>query len=144
MNENADGALKLPDDWQEAVKTTCLLAELIDGTWRRAKLLSMADGNQMLAEALALVGRGKVFYDEPREFWKIMGKGGTFGEAWKRYFQVESADARPAQDGIGRKRSTFWSLLGDFTLRLPEGLVNPGQGGKQGSGRRTCCAKEPC
>lgn len=85
----------------------------------------LAECTMMYGNGLALVGRGKVFYDEPREFWKMMGKGGTFGDAWKRYFQVESGDAVLFKDGIGRKRSYFWSLLGDFTLKLPEGLVKP-------------------
>ncbi len=83
----------------------------------------LAECTMMYGNGLALVGRGKVFYDEPREFWKVLGKGGTFGDAWKRYFQVESQDGELAKDGIGRKRSYFWSLLGDFTLRLPDALL---------------------
>ncbi|MFI5384710.1 MAG: hypothetical protein ACHQ50_01180 [Fimbriimonadales bacterium] len=85
----------------------------------------LAECTMMYGNGLALVGRGKVFYDEPREFWKVLGQGGTFGDAWKRYFQVESQDAELAKDGIGRKRSYFWSLLGDFTLRLPDALLKP-------------------
>jgi hypothetical protein len=65
-----------------------------------------------------------VFYDEPRDFWKTMGAGGTWGDAWKTYFEVESKDAQLAKDGIGRKRAYFWSLLGDFTLRLPKPLLD--------------------
>ncbi len=87
------------------------------GLWQIAEsLLFYADG-------LALVGRGKVFYDEPREFWKAMGAGGTFGDAWKHYFAVEGADAELAKDGIGRKRAYFWSTIGDCTLRLPTPLL---------------------
>lgn len=85
----------------------------------------LAECTMMYGNGLALVGRGKVFYDEPREFWKVLGKGGTFGDAWKRYYQVESQDAELAKDGIGRKRSYFWSVLGDFTLRLPDALLKP-------------------
>ncbi|MDR3689979.1 MAG: hypothetical protein P4L46_11410 [Fimbriimonas sp.] len=85
----------------------------------------LAECTMMYGNGLALVGRGKVFYDEPREFWKVLGKGGTFGEAWKHYFDVESQDPELAKDGIGRKRSYFWSLLGDFTLRLPDALLKP-------------------
>lgn len=89
------------------------------GAWQ------MAEALLMYADGLALVGRGKVFYDEPREFWKTMGAGGTFGDAWKRYFDVEGADAELAKDGIGRKRAYFWSAIGDCTLTLPRSLTSP-------------------
>lgn len=89
------------------------------GQWQIAEALLM------LGDGLALVGRGKVFYDEPREFWKCMGEGGTFGDAWRRYFDVESADAELAADGIGRKRAYFWSVIGDCTLSLPASLRSP-------------------
>lgn len=71
---------------------------------------------------LAMVGRAKVFYDEPRGFCEALGEGKTFGEAWQRYFAIESAskDWREVGDDIGRKRSYFWSMVGDWTLRLPK------------------------
>jgi hypothetical protein len=73
-----------------------------------------------LADGLALVGRAKVFYDEPRGFCAALGAGESFGEAWKRYFELESAANSWDQAGgdIGRKRAYFWSVLGDWTLRL--------------------------
>ncbi len=83
----------------------------------------LAECLMMYGNGLTVVGRGKVFYDEPRDFWKTMGQGGTWGEAWKTYFEVESNDAELAKDGIGRKRTYFWSILGDFTLRLPKNLL---------------------
>ncbi|HTQ11127.1 MAG TPA: hypothetical protein VMI31_13755 [Fimbriimonadaceae bacterium] len=92
----------------------------------------LAECTMMYGNGLALIGRGKVFYDEPREFWKVLGEGGDYGDAWKRYFQVESQDAQLAKDGIGRKRTYFWSLLGDFTLRLPNVLL---KGAQPGSGK---------
>lgn len=72
------------------------------------------------AQGLALVGRAKVFYDEPRGFCEALREGKTFGEAWARYFEIES-DARSWDEvggDIGRKRSYFWSVIGDWTLRL--------------------------
>jgi hypothetical protein len=71
---------------------------------------------------LAMVGRAKVFYDEPRGFAEALGEGKTFGEAWQRYFAIESAakDWREVGDDIGRKRAYFWSVIGDWTLRLPK------------------------
>lgn len=92
------------------------------GVWQIAESLLM------FGDGLALVGRGKVFYDEPREFWAVMGRGGSFGDAWRRYFDVEGADAELAKDGIGRKRAYFWSVIGDCTLQLPVELVRPGSG----------------
>ncbi len=87
------------------------------GRWQIAEALLM------FGDGLALVGRGKVFYDEPREFWKRMGEGATFGDAWRHYFDVESRDAELAKDGIGRKRAYFWSVIGDCTLSLPADLL---------------------
>jgi len=78
-----------------------------------AALLFFADG-------LALVGRAKVFYDEPRGFCRALGARETFGAAWARYFELESKAESWGEVGgdIGRKRSYFWSVLGDWTLRL--------------------------
>lgn len=72
------------------------------------------------AGTLALVGRAKVFYDSPRGFAQVLSKGKTMGEAWARYFEVESRGPtfRHVGGRVGRKRSYFWSLLGDWTLRL--------------------------
>lgn len=72
------------------------------------------------AGGLALVGRAKVFYDEPVGFAEALGQGATFGEAWTRSFELESlAPTWGAVGGdIGRKRTMFWSVLGDWTLRL--------------------------
>lgn len=70
---------------------------------------------------VALIGRAKVFYDEPRGFVEALRRGGTVGDGWRAYFATEASAASWGQAGgdIGRKRSYFWSLLGDWTLRLP-------------------------
>ena len=79
-----------------------------------------AESLLFFAEGLALVGRAKVFYDEPRGFCEALSTGATFGEAWTRYFELESeADSWGEVGGdIGRKRAYFWSVLGDWTLNL--------------------------
>ncbi len=79
-----------------------------------------AEALLMFGSGLALVGRAKVFYDEPTGFAEALGSGETFGHAWAHYFEVESRAASWAKAGgdIGRKRSYFWSVLGDWTLRL--------------------------
>jgi hypothetical protein len=81
-----------------------------------------AESILFFTECLAIVGRAKVFYDEPREFAATLGAGKTFGEAWQRYFELESqhADWNEVGGDIGRKRAYFWSIVGDWTLRLPK------------------------
>lgn len=79
-----------------------------------------AEALLFFGSGLALVGRAKVFYDEPRGFARALGEGETFGAAWARYFELESrAESWERVGGdIGRKRAYFWSVLGDWTLRL--------------------------
>ena len=74
------------------------------------------------ANALAIVGRSKVFYDHPRGFCETLAKGKTFGEALRAYYLIESKAPSWKQVGgdIGRKRAYFWAILGDWTLRLPQ------------------------
>ena len=84
------------------------------GYWQGAEsLLFYANG-------LALIGRSKVFYDEPRGFYDVLARGDTFGDAWAEYFAIESAaeNVDEVGGGIGRKRAYFWSVLGDWTLTL--------------------------
>lgn len=79
-----------------------------------------AEALLLLGSGLALVGRAKVFYDEPRGFASALKRGESFGEAWTRYYLLESKAESWSKVGgdIGRKRSYFWSVLGDWTLRL--------------------------
>jgi hypothetical protein len=68
---------------------------------------------------LAMVGRAKVFYDEPRGFAQELAAGRTMGHAWAHYFDAEARVSwSQAGEDIGRKRAYFWSILGDWTLRL--------------------------
>jgi hypothetical protein len=81
------------------------------------------------ANGLALMGRSKVFYDAPAGFVDAVRSTGRFGAGWNAYFASEAADGSlderrvpygPQRTGrtLGRKRSYFWNVLGDFTLRL--------------------------
>jgi hypothetical protein len=83
------------------------------GFWQGAEALLF------YVQGLALVGRAKVFYDEPRGFYEALAEGLPFGEGWRRYFETEAAahDVNEVGGGIGRKRAYFWSVLGDWTLR---------------------------
>ena len=75
-----------------------------------------AEALLLFGNGLALAGRAKVFYDEPRGFAEALREGRSFGEAWAGYFDVESQ--RPTGGTIGRKKAYFWSLLGDWSLKL--------------------------
>jgi len=100
----------------EAVRP--LMAETEPYTSPRHGLWQLGEALLHYGEGVALVARGKVFYDEPREFWKTLGQGGTVGDAWRRYFEVEARDVELARVPIDRKRAYFWSILGDFTLTV--------------------------
>jgi len=71
------------------------------------------------ANALALLSRSKMFYDGPSGFGTGFGASdkALFGDGWIEYFQVESLDVALAQNRTDRKRSSFWSVIGDWTLR---------------------------
>ena len=81
-----------------------------------------AESILFFTSCLAIVGRAKVFYDEPRGFCEALAAGATFGDAWRRYFAIEgeAKSWNEVGDDIGRKRSYFWSVIGDWTLRLPK------------------------
>ncbi|MEE2940796.1 MAG: hypothetical protein VX460_10460 [Planctomycetota bacterium] len=74
----------------------------------------------LFGRGLALIGRAKVFYDEPKRFAETLAAGGTWGDAWRRYYEEESKAPTWSKAGgdIGRKRAYFWSVLGDWTLTL--------------------------
>lgn len=82
--------------------------------------MQAAESLMFFGQGLALVGRAKVFYDEPAGFTAALSEGKTIGAAWARYFDHDSAAADYSSVGgdIGRKKAYFWSVLGDFTLRL--------------------------
>lgn len=83
------------------------------GRWQGAEAIVFHLG------ALGLIGRSKVFYDEPSEMWKTLGEGGSMGDVWRHYFDLEAADPNAVRDnGIGCKRAYFWYVAGDCTVRL--------------------------
>lgn len=115
----------LPDHPYLMIHTGCEALAPPDATKRsyddpRYGAFPNAESLLFLTPCVALVGRAKVFYDEPRGFCETLRDGGTFGDAWRRYFDVESSAAswREVGGDIGRKRAYFWSVVGDWTLRL--------------------------
>ncbi len=80
-----------------------------------------AEALLMFCNGLVLLGRGKVFNDEPANWEKLLAEGKTWGEVWQRYFDADGNDARENKDngiGIRRKKAYFWSLIGDWTLTI--------------------------
>ena len=83
-------------------------------------------GNGQIAECLmyygnglALIGRAKVYFDIPKGFDKAFGSDhGCFGDILKTYFEIEANDKGLANSVASRNRTYFWSILGDWTLKL--------------------------
>ena len=79
----------------------------------------IAESLLFYANGLALIGRAKVFYDMPRDFDQSFNVNqGVFGDILNNYFSAEAHDSRVGQDVAGRNRAYFWSIIGDWTLRL--------------------------
>jgi len=78
-----------------------------------------AEGALFYLNGLALLSRSKMFYDGPSGFGKGFGasKKAHFGNGWKEHFNTESLDPGMAKNSTDRKRSSFWSMIGDWTLR---------------------------
>lgn len=79
---------------------------------------------------LALLARAKVFFDSPRNVGASIAQKGNFGASLHGYVAADAADptlapAPPGSTGIdrrnrtlNRKKTYFWSILGDYTLRV--------------------------
>jgi hypothetical protein len=75
---------------------------------------------------LALLGRSKVFYDIPLGFEdSFTTEKGVFGDVLRGYFDIESQNARLGKSVASRNRTYFWSILGDWTLRLSYAKAQP-------------------
>lgn len=85
-----------------------------------------AEALLLMGNGLSLVGRAKVYYDEPRGFVDALRRGESFGSAWADYFAYESGAKgdKHNRSEIDRKRSYFWSVLGDATLTLKKPMRN--------------------
>jgi hypothetical protein len=81
-----------------------------------------AESLMFYGNGLALVGRAKVYFDEPTGFAEELGMGKTFGQAWLKYYRHDSQNKI---HDVSRKKAYFWSLLGDWTLRLKSSSTAP-------------------
>lgn len=81
---------------------------------------SNAEGILWYTNCVALFSRAKVFNDAPDGFtdgYRLSDRA-NFGSCWKSYFNAQANDARFSTYNIQRKRAYFWSINGDWTLRL--------------------------
>jgi hypothetical protein len=96
----------------------------------------VANGESLMfyANGLGLMARNKVFNDMPQGFYDAIKSSGRFGFGWRNYFLVEAnnsglnerdkdaTEVSPGSDRrwrtLQRKRSYFWSMIGDPTLKI--------------------------
>lgn len=92
----------------------------------RYALMNNADSILFFQNGLAILARGKVYYDLPGGFGNSVRNAGLrFGSAWTGMYASDAADASMAPGNSvnydrvpASKRSYFWSLRGDWSLRL--------------------------
>jgi hypothetical protein len=81
-----------------------------------------AESQLFYLNGLAIVARAKEFSDwVSRDFPHGFGAADArFGDGLKAYFTADAADAHLGSfaNSVGAKRTYWWSLLGDWTLRL--------------------------
>lgn len=84
----------------------------------------IAESLLFFGNGLALIGRAKVFYDCPTNPHRYFNRSeGRFGEMLRGYLQEECHHFKAGV--AGRNRSYFWSIIGDWTLRLD--YAQPGE-----------------
>jgi hypothetical protein len=78
-----------------------------------------AEGLLFYLNGLAAISRSKMFNDGPTGFGEGFGRlaTSTFGDGWQEHFTAESNDGNLARQPTERKKSSFWSVIGDWTLR---------------------------
>lgn len=79
-----------------------------------------AEGILFYTNTVALLSRAKVFNDSPWGFPEGFRTNDRAhcGSAFANYYKVQSNDAGVSTDYAQNKRPYFWSLIGDWTLRL--------------------------
>jgi hypothetical protein len=105
------------------------------GGWPSSGAVQNGESLMFYANGLGLMARNKVFNDTPAGFAQaIKATGGRFSAGWAAYFDADAANAglneravdptvvQPGSDRrwrtLQRKRSYFWSLIGDPALRI--------------------------
>ena len=86
----------------------------------RYAMWSNSEGILFFTNCVAIFSRAKGFNDAPNGFadgYRLADRS-NLGSCWKSYFNAISSDAGLSTYNIQRKRAYFWSLNGDWTLRL--------------------------
>lgn len=79
----------------------------------------MAECLMYYGNGLGRIGRAKVYFDIPTGFGEVFTPSkGTFGDVLNEYFRIESENAKLSRSVASRNRAYFWSILGDWTLRM--------------------------
>jgi hypothetical protein len=79
-----------------------------------------AEGILFYSNCVSLFSRAKGFNDSPNGFadgYRLSDRA-NFGSCWKSYFNAQANDGGLSTYNIQRKRGYFWSINGDWTLRL--------------------------
>lgn len=81
-----------------------------------------AEGLLFYMNGVAMIARAKVFNDLPTGFpgaFALTSRA-RFGDGWQAYFDNDAADAALGSfdSAIKSKRTYFWSMIGDWTVRL--------------------------
>lgn len=79
-----------------------------------------AEGILFYTNCAAIFSRAKGFNDSPNGFTEgfRLSDRANLGSCWKSYFNAQANDGGLSTYNIQRKRAYFWSLNGDWTLRL--------------------------
>jgi hypothetical protein len=79
-----------------------------------------AEGILFYTNCVSLFSRAKGFNDSPKGFSDgyRLSDWANFGSCWKSYFNAEANNGGFSTYNIQRKRAYFWSINGDWTLRL--------------------------
>ncbi|MDQ4145865.1 MAG: hypothetical protein M3198_19385 [Actinomycetota bacterium] len=79
-----------------------------------------AEGILFYTNCAALFSRAKGFNDSPWGFTEgyRLGDRANLSDCWRTYYNAQSSDAALSTYNIQRKRAYFWSISGDWTLRL--------------------------
>jgi hypothetical protein len=81
---------------------------------------SNAEGILFCTNCVSLLSRAKGFNDSPNGFtdgYRLSDRA-NFGSCWKSHFNAEANDGGISTYNIQRKRAYFWSINGDWTLRI--------------------------
>lgn len=86
----------------------------------RYNIWSNSEGILFFTNCVAIFSRAKGFNDAPNGFAEgfRLSTNANLGSCWKSYFNAVSNDSSLSSYNIQRKRAYFWSLNGDWTIRL--------------------------